>query len=90
MFGKNKLLSLWVLLSGNGFSTKILCMPKMKEFMLQTFENILNLLQSIVHLDFKKVVEFIMIFHILSHSCLMFDFEIIKELFCVLKVENNF
>ncbi len=52
----------------------------MKEFMLQTFEN--NIEFTTIHCSFwiqKKVVEFITIFHLLSHGCLMFDFEIIKE-----------
>jgi hypothetical protein len=57
--------------------------------MLQAFEN--NLEFATIHCSFwieKKVVEFIMIFHLLSHGCLMFDFEIIKGLFCILKIKN--
>jgi hypothetical protein len=52
-------------------------------------EFILNLIKYGVHLRFfKTIVQFFTIFHFLNHYHPMSEFEIIKELFCILKVNK--
>jgi hypothetical protein len=85
MLGKKKLLLFLVLLLGYD----IFCMPKTIGFMLASILIQFWIWCSLLFISIpKNMVQFITIFHLINEGWLMFKFESIKELFCILIIKN--